>query len=121
MDEFVCYTWDSLSEIIALEDQPAAEQSCYIRWTRELPSVTVLESKGEISRVCYKEHELNVPTSFLWEEDSQYYCDDITDYCLPVQAGERLKMVFTHALGCFVKKDGVVGWYKGAYKKVESQ
>jgi len=116
-DEFELYTWDGLPQIIAMEAQTESEISCYIRWTRELPSVTVLEESGEISRICYKGYKLDVPTSFLWRENGKCYCDDITDYCLPVQVGDKLSVIFTHTMGCLAKKDGVVGWYHGVYQK----
>ena len=115
-DDFQLYTWDDFPEITALEDQEESGQSYYIHWARQLPEVTVVEERGEITRVRYMEHELDVPTSYLWMENGQWHCDDITSYQLPVKAGEKLRLVETNAIGCYVKKDGVVGWYKGKFQ-----
>lgn len=112
-DDFTCFTWDELPEVVALEAQEESVQSCNIRWTRELPSVSVLENQGEVCRIRYREYELDVPASFLWMQDGRWYCDDITDYLLPVQPGDRLKVIVSNALGSYVKKNGTVGWYKG--------
>jgi len=116
-DDFTLYTWDGLPQIIALEDQQASEKSCYIRWTRELPPVTVLEKKGDMCHIRYKNHELDVPSSLLWTENGVTYCDDTTDYRLPVCKGDRLALISKGPMGCYVKKNGIAGWYQGAYQK----
>lgn len=38
---------------------------------------------------------------------------DVTDYLLPVRAGDRLSLVRKTSRGWIVKKDGVTGWYLG--------
>ena len=57
--------------------------------------------------------ELDVLTEYLWERDGETYCEDSTDYRLPVRAGDRLSVVRRTGRGSLCKKDGVTGWYFG--------
>lgn len=40
-------------------------------------------------------------------------CEDSTDYRLPVEPGDVLKVVERTSRGILAKKDGVTGWYFG--------
>ena len=59
---------------------------------------------------------MTVPPDFLWEKDGHTYCSDITDLQLAVSPGDALYLICTSALGAFVKKDGVIGWYRGRWQ-----
>lgn len=106
--------WDPLPQIVALESQEASADSVYIHWGDD--PVQVLESAGGMNRVLYKDRELNVPDAFLWEENGITSCSNYTDYRLQVSPGDRLSLIRTAPCGCYVKKNGVTGWYSGTYQ-----
>lgn len=43
---------------------------------------------------------------------------DYTDYKLPLNAGDVVKLINVSDGRCLVKKGGVVGWYTGEYEKM---
>lgn len=113
--DYTLYTWDDLPEITALESQNTNENSFYLHWAREPVTVTLLETQGDMSRICYRGHEMLVPSAFLHEKDGALFCDDITDYLLPVSPGDKLHLILITSYGCYAKKDGITGWYRGKY------
>ena len=52
-------------------------------------------------------------TEYLWEKDGETYCEDSTDYLLPVAPGDRLSVVRQISDRALCKKDGATGWYFG--------
>ena len=109
-------TWeryDELPVVTALEDQSASEDSISINWhTRHL---TILEKGDEFTRIrhTHSGRELDIPTAYLYGDTE---CRDYTDYHLPVQKGDRLSVTHKTSRGIIAKKDGIVGWYSGAYE-----
>ena len=120
-DDFSLLTWDGLPTVRALEDQapsPAAEAR-YIRWNDH--AVTLLEQGEEMSRVLYRGKPMDVPTSFVFDHDGVLSCADITDYALPVAAGDVLHAILPLKRGLYAKKDGVAGWYFGPYETLTKE
>ena len=109
-------TWerfDELPVVTALENQAASNDSISINWhTRHL---MILERGDEFTHIrhLHSGRELDIPTAYLYRDTE---CRDYTDYHLPVQPGDRLSVTHKTSRGIIVKKDGVVGWYFGAYK-----
>lgn len=115
-EDFQWYTWDDLPVITALEDQSASQDSGYIRWGDH--QIQLLEQRGDAARILHHGREMEVPADYVTQKEGQYYCSDITDYRLPVSAGDRLALVLEWpGHGCYVKKNGASGWYRGAYEK----
>ena len=112
-DAFTLYTWDDMPVITAIDAQEASEKSCYIPWERDRPQVTVLEQNQQTSRILFNEPEMEIPSDFIFCENEISYVHSISDYHLEVHPGDRLSLVFSHPYGSYVKKDGIVGWYKG--------
>ena len=52
-------------------------------------------------------------TSYLRRDGDRLWCEDSTDYRLPVEPGDRLSLVVRTSRGCLMKKNGVTGWYFG--------
>lgn len=103
---------DSLGTVRASEDQAASADSFNIHWGD--CNIRVLETEGDCTLV---EHirtgrRLWAPTDYLYADGTQW--GDVTDYRLPVAAGDTLSLLKTTARGYIVKKDGVVGWYCGS-------
>ena len=109
---------DDLPSVIALEDQREAPATAHIHWGDH--DVTVLERGQSLSRVLFHGQEMQVPTQYLFEEHGQTCCSDVTDYTLPVRAGDELKRILVLPDGMYAKKNGVFGWYKGPWKEKEA-
>ena len=96
-----------------LQDQAPSAHSAYIRWGDS--SVQVLERGEEFSRCRHVRtgYELDILTRYLFTGEEITDCNDCTDYVLPLRAGDEVRVVEETSRGCFVKHDGVSGWYYG--------
>lgn len=113
-DDISYISYDKFPLIRALENQTASQDSLYISWIDR--DIRMLEHGEEFSYVQHVRsgRKLYMPNTYL-RTDSE--CDDYTDYILPVQKGDILSLLQETSKGCMVKKQGVVGWYAGAYEK----
>lgn len=111
--EFSYAAYDGLPVMTALDGQEPSGDPVNIRWGHS--RLEVLERGEEFCRCRHPEtgRELDVLTEYLWERDGETYCEDSTDYRLPVRAGDRLSVVRRTGRGSLCKKDGVTGWYFG--------
>ena len=75
----------------------------------------VLKRGAELSlcRHLSSGRTLWVLTRYLHQREGQTWCEDTTDYRLPVTPGDLLSVVEETSRGALVKKDGVTGWYLG--------
>ena len=105
--------YDPLPMIRALESQKESNDSVHINWLHS--EVTVLERGEEFSEIehLHSGRKLSVPTRYLYGENR---CRDYTDRHLRVNAGDVLSLYKITSRGCIVKKNGMMGWYCGAYE-----
>lgn len=109
---------DSLSVKTAIEAQP--ESDTYINIAYGDHWVHMLE-KGE--EASFVEHvstgrRLWVFNDSIWYEGEQA-CAVHNDYRLAVEPGDRLGVIKETNHGCYVKKDGLCGWYHGVFAQPE--
>ena len=109
-------TWeayDGLPTVTALDAQAASTDSLNIRWGRS--KLEVLERGEEFALCRHLESGRTLPilNAYLREGPRGVWCEDSTDYRLPVESGDRLKLVFSTKNGYLCKKHGVTGWYYG--------
>ena len=118
-DDFTLYTWDHLPVITALESQAASpgEEARYIRWNDH--AVELISKGEEMSMVCYHSRPMEVPTQYIFDHDGVLSCSDTTDYVLEVSPGDQLFLILQLSKGCYVKKNGISGWYFGRYETNE--
>ncbi len=110
-----CIYCDCLPEVTALEEQPESTLSVSIRWGDHF--VERLSESGDMAHIRYHGHEMDVPQSRLFtDENGSLSCHDISNYRLPVHAGDTLKLICRCSEGIYAKKDGVCGWYFGRLK-----
>ena len=111
--EFSYAAYDGLPVMTALEDQTPSEDPLNIRWGRS--RVEVLDTGTEFCRCRHMEtgRELDILIEYLRWDEERDYCEDSTDYRLPVTAGDRLSVARQTSRGALCKKDGVTGWYFG--------
>lgn len=111
----LCFqSFDHFPCVTALESQEPTKNPRYFPWSPQ--PVELLEVHGEFCSVKKNGAVIEYPFNRLYEWDEKYYCDDYTDNLLEVKKGDRIKILFEYSQGVIVKKDGVIGWYKGKYK-----
>ena len=112
-EEFTWQAYDGLPVYHALDGQAPSQDSINIRWGRA--HLELLEPGEELSWCRHLEsgRELYVLTSYLRRDGERLWCEDSTDYRLPVEPGDRLSLVARTSRGCLMKKNGVTGWYFG--------
>ena len=110
--------YDGLETVTALDAQEASPDPVNIRWSDSV--VEVLWSDGDCVRVRHPSsgRELWLPRDFIsrWR-DGQTHTEDATDYRLPVEPGDTLRLVRETGRGHLVKKDSVTGWYFGRIRR----
>ena len=106
-------SYDDLPRRRALDAQRETAHPFTIRWSDH--AVEVLESGLEFSlcRHVSTGRELWLLTRYLHQHNGQTWCEDATDYRLPVSPGDLLSVVQETSRGALVKKGGATGWYLG--------
>lgn len=110
-NQFSFLSCDDLPHMTAMDAQMGGTDAHLIRWGDHY--VTMLEKGDELSRVLHHGKELLVPSAYLYESDGRLCCQDVTDYVIPVSPGDSLGIITRLSDRCFVKKEGVHGWYFG--------
>ena len=110
---FTWTAWDGLPTATALDGQQPSADPLNIRWGRS--AVEVLEEGEELSLCRHLEtgRTLYILNRYLRMGPDGLWCEDSTDYRLPVAPGDKLTRVARTKTGCLCKKDGVTGWYYG--------
>lgn len=112
-ENFSWQAYDGLPTALALEGQEASRDSINIRWGH---TALELVEEGEETSLCRHLESgwvLPVLNEYLHWGPNGLWCEDSTDYRLPVSPGERLTVVRRTHAGALCKKDGVTGWYFG--------
>lgn len=111
--DFTWAAYDGLPVYTALDRQEPSEDSINIRWGRA--DLELLEEGEELSLCRHLEsgRVLYILTAYLRRTGDRLWCEDSTDYRLPVEPGDRLSLVARTSRGCLMKKNGVTGWYFG--------
>ena len=93
--------------------QRGSERSYYIRWGDS--RVEVLERGEEFSHCRHLRtgYEMDILTKYLFTGARETDCNDCTDYVLPLEEGDEVRVVEQTSRGWFVKHRGVSGWYFG--------
>lgn len=112
-EEFRWTAFDGLPTATALDGQEASPDSVNIRWGRA--ALELLEEGEETSLCRHLEtgRVLPILNRYLRRDGRGLWCEDSTDYRLPVAPGDRLSLVQATKQGFLCKKAGVTGWYYG--------
>jgi len=112
-EDFTWTAYDGLPTARALDRQEASSDSINIRWGRA--ALELLETGDELSLCRHLEtgRELLILNEYLRRGPDGLWCEDSTDYRLPVEEGDLLTVVRTTKHGFLCKKEGVTGWYFG--------
>lgn len=110
---FTFFSYDGYPVCTALDAQREGPDPVTICWTDN--AVDVLK-RGTDFCFCRQKstgRTLWVPSSYLRTCGGESRCENITDYRLGVTPGDVLSVVEKTSRGCLVKKEGVIGWYRG--------
>ena len=112
-EDFSWQCYDGLPTAFALDGQEASADPVNIRWGRS--ALELLEEGEETSLCRHLETGRVMPilNHYLRRDDKGLWCEDSTDYALPVTPGDRLTVVARTKHGALCKKEGVTGWYYG--------
>ena len=112
-ENFSWTAYDGLPTATALDSQQANEDSVNIRWGRS--RLELLEEGEELSLCRHVETGRVMPilNAYLQFKPEGLFCEDSTDYALPVSPGDVLSVVYSTKQGHLCKKDGATGWYYG--------
>ena len=108
--------YDPFPRARALEPQKKGERSAYIRWGDNAVSPVELGRTWCRIRHDRTGYEMDVPTDFLFEKDGRLFVNDVTDYRPAIAPGDQISIVRQTDRGCWIKKNGVSGWYGGKYE-----
>lgn len=113
-------SYDGCPVYRALDPQEESEAPFTIHWTDH--AVEVLERGEEFSLCRHRStgRVLRVLTRYLRGEGEAAWCEDATDYRLPVAPGDLLSVVARTSRGALAKKEGVTGWYAGRLEAADS-
>lgn len=116
--EFSYVGYDGFPVMRALDDQTESTDSVNIRFGHS--RLEVLSEGTEFCRCRHLEtgRELDILTEYLRRDENGIFCEDSTDYRLPIQAGDRLSVVCRTEKGTLCKKDGATGWYFGRLQEI---
>lgn len=112
-DKFTWISYDALPVATAMDPQSSSEHSINIRFGDN--AVKILNKGAEFCTCLHLStgRKIEILTKDLWETDHGVFCEDSTDYMLPVQPGDILSIIEQTSRGWLVKKGGVTGWYTG--------
>ena len=111
--DFSWQAWDGLPVCTALDGQEPSADPVNIRWGR---SALELLEEGEETSLCRHLETgrvLPILNRYLRRGPQGLWCEDSTDYRLPVSPGDHLSLVAATKAGFLCKKAGVTGWYYG--------
>lgn len=118
MQELQWDSFDGFPTITALEIQKKEPFSLYLQYPDN--EVEILEEKNDMVLCRQKStgRDLRVPRCFLYKrEDGIWHVDNYSDGRLEVKPGDTISVVYSDASGCCGKKNGIFGWYYGAYQE----
>lgn len=110
---------DEFPRIMALEHQSASADPIHTVWNTRF--IDVLSRSDEYARVYHHAtgRLLEVPLQRIWVQEGKEVLGDYTDYRLPVESGDVLKVLFKTSKGICCKKGDISGWYYGRYETAE--
>lgn len=113
MQEVSFVSHDDYPTIVAQTVQEKKEKTFMIQYFDS--EVKVLEKRGNelhVEHISTGGH-IVVPEYFIYYVDNKAYCYDCSDECLKIEEGDILSVIAETSVGWIVKKDGMIGWYRG--------
>ena len=115
-EDFSFISTDGLPHVRALTPQAESSETTYIHYQDR--KVEILEQGTDFALVRHHGRTVRVPVSALDQDEPGHLNTDMTDYRLPVSPGDVMSLVAKCGDEIFVRKDNILGWYKGEYTHV---
>ena len=118
-DRFTWISYDSLPTAVAMDAQTPSEASINIRYGDN--ALKILDRGEEFCSCIHLStgRKIDILTRDIRETERGIFCEESTDYLLPVQPGDTLSVIQNTSRGWLVKKDGITGWYTGTLSRRE--
>lgn len=106
--------YDALPAVRAKSAQAESADALNVHY---FEPVRVLSREGALARVRHEAtgHVLWAPADDIWQEEGLDHTET-TDFALGVEAGDQLYVVRQTPRGLLAQKNGVTGWYYGAWE-----
>lgn len=119
MGEIRWLSYDGLPSVVAGEDQAGSAPSIHIQYGDN--EVEIVEERGSLA--AYRQtgtgREFLAPADHFYTRDfeggTKTWLHDYCDAGLEVRAGDVLGVIAQTEAGCYAKKDGRIGWYRGSF------
>ncbi len=120
MDAISWTGYDGFPAVEALEGQEGRAAEVHIQYFES--QVELLEPRGDMAlwRQVSTGREFEAPATWTYRDgEGKIHYSDYADTQLCVEPGDRLSVVIQTSAGYYCKKDGLIGWYRGAARSVE--
>lgn len=106
---------DALPLIQVQEDQDETREPVSLLFPHT--RITVIHEQDGVCTCRLEEngHLITVKKERMYRYKEQMYCYDYTDYHLPLQKGDIVSYIEPYDDEILIKKDGIIGLYKGSY------
>ncbi len=114
--------YDGFPEVEALERQKGRGAAIHIQYFDS--QVELLEQRGDMAlwKQSSTGKEFEAPVEWTYRDgDGRLHCSDYADTLLDVEPEDRLSVIVHTDGGCYCKKNGLIGWYKGAVRPIGSK
>jgi len=122
MDQIRWMGYDGFPLVEALERQQGRAATIHIQYFES--RVEMLEQMGDMAsfRQISTGRQFRAPVDWTYQDgEGRLHYSDYADTLLDVEPGERLSVILRTSGGYYCKKDGRIGWYKGAARPVEQR
>lgn len=108
--------YDMLPKIRALEDQMETQDPVTVIFPDT--NLQILETEGDICRCYFPSIDMtrDIRQETIYEYKKKLYCPDFTTYHLSIRAGEILSLCSQGEQDVLIKREGIVGHYKGKFE-----
>ena len=104
---------DSFRTFTAKYPQEDNDARVNLVWGDNKVDIVTSGRKTSIVRRISDGATFEVPTSYVYNDGEDIRCEDFNNYLLPVQPGDKLKLVKeVPGFGRLVKRESTFGWYR---------
>lgn len=112
------YAIDRCKKIICLEKQNESDNPISLIFPN---TEVIVKEKNDETCLCYipfLNSNMHIKNEYIYEYKRKNYCYDFTTYYLKVDENERVSYCEDKGEGILIKKNGIVGLYKGKIKEL---
>ena len=122
MEQIRWMGYDGFPIVQAAEHQAGRAAAVHIRYFDS--AVEMVEQKGDMAlwKQLSSEKVFEGPLDWIYHDgEGRVHFSDYADTLLEVEPGDRLSVIRETSAGYYVKKEGLIGWYKGKAQPIEEK